>query len=112
MAAARAADGMCVILGVKGPSDAFAGRLEVYAGRQGRAGFRNGPRNQALFSAPRGLCADTNGTLVIADSNNSCVRRIDVNGEHCFPTMSLLLSPLADVVALERSHRRAAVQQA
>lgn len=67
-----------------------AGRLEVYAGRQGRAGFRNGPRNQALFSAPRGLCADTNGTLIIADSNNSCVRRITTNGEQHFNSVAAL----------------------
>jgi sugar lactone lactonase YvrE len=34
-----------------------------------------------MFNAPRGICADTNGTLVVADSNNSCIRRIDTDGE-------------------------------
>ena len=53
----------------------------MYAGRQGTAGFRNGPRELSLFSAPRGMCADTNGSLVVADSDNACVRRITANGK-------------------------------
>jgi len=53
----------------------------VYAGRLGHAGFRDGHRQRALFSAPRGMCADTNGTLIIADSGNACVRRVSTNGE-------------------------------
>ena len=34
-----------------------------------------------MFDTPRGICADTNGTLVVADSNNSCIRRINADGE-------------------------------
>ena len=53
----------------------------MYAGRLGHAGFRDGPRQLALFSAPRGMCADTNRTLIVADSDNACIRRIVANGE-------------------------------
>ncbi len=52
----------------------------MYSGRLGHAGFRDGPRQRALFSAPRGMCADTNGTLLVADSDNACVRRIAADG--------------------------------
>jgi hypothetical protein len=54
--------------------------MEVWAGKEGAAGFSNGPRGAARFHSPRGLCADANGTLIVADSNNSCVRRIDRDG--------------------------------
>ena len=69
----------------------------MWAGKEGAAGFRNGPRGAALFSAPRGLCGDDNGTLIVADSNNSCIRRIDRDGAqlsaylmfcHIYPTVA------------------------
>ena len=63
----------------------------MYAGRIGHAGFRDGPRQRALFNAPRGMCADTNGTLIVADSNNACIRRIAADGE--LMSHSFLLAP-------------------
>jgi len=54
----------------------------VWAGKEGAAGFQNGPRGAARFRSPRGMCADANGTLIVADSNNSCIRRIDRDGAH------------------------------
>ena len=67
-------------LGLPLTSHHASGHMEVWAGKEGVAGFRNGPRGAALFRAPRGLCPDANGTLIVADSNNSCIRRVDKDG--------------------------------
>ena len=58
----------------------FAGHLEVFAGVAGHQGFRNGHRSSALFDQPRGICADANGSLIVSDSRNGCIRRVTDNG--------------------------------
>ena len=44
-------------------------------------GFRNGRGDCALFSMPRGLCYHPVDFLVIADSQNACIRRISLEGD-------------------------------
>jgi hypothetical protein len=42
----------------------------------GISGYRNGRGSEAQFDIPWGLCADTNGNVYVADSNNNCIRKI------------------------------------
>ena len=53
-------------------------RLEIIAGT-GRAGFRGdqGPARAAEFNFPDGLTRDANGNLLVADSDNCRIQRID-----------------------------------
>ena len=57
------------------------GQLTVVAGT-GNGGFRGdgGPAGEAALFAPHGLAFDTEGRLVIADTFNHRVRRIDLRG--------------------------------
>ncbi len=60
---------------------AWAGQLKTLAGDCGHpGGFRNGQGDHALFSMPRGLCYHDMDFLVIADSQNACLRRISLDG--------------------------------
>ncbi len=60
------------------PADPVA---EVFAGR-GDPGFdgEGSPRLDALFGAPRGLAIDGQGRLVMADTGNHRIRRIEFDG--------------------------------
>ena len=57
--------------------------MEHWAGVDGVAGFQNGERAAARFHTPRGLCSDGSGNLVVVDSGNACLRRINGSGAHC-----------------------------
>lgn len=41
-----------------------------------RGGFRNGPANQARFNGPLALAVAADGSVLVADSGNHCIRRI------------------------------------
>ncbi len=56
-------------------------------GKQGYTGD-NGPAIQASLNAPEGLGFDAAGNMYIADTNNSAVRKVDLNG-----TISTFLGP-------------------
>jgi sugar lactone lactonase YvrE len=45
-----------------------------------KEGYLDGPAGQALFKQPRGLAFDRDGTLLVADSGNCALRRIDKAG--------------------------------
>src|SRR5678815_3621685 len=57
------------------------GELQLFAGT-GAAGFSgdNGPAKQATLNSPHDLIYDKEGNLIVADSANHRVRRIDQNG--------------------------------
>src|ERR1700752_3838700 len=57
------------------------GRLELVAGT-GESGFSGdgGPALRARFFAPGGLALDVDGVLIVADSYNHRIRRIDRSG--------------------------------
>jgi hypothetical protein len=57
------------------------GSVTTYAG-SGKAGFSGdgGLAGEADLNQPRGLAFDVNGNLYIADSGNSVVRGVDING--------------------------------
>lgn len=44
-----------------------------------KPGYLDGPGGQALFNGPRGLAFDRDGNLLVADSGNCALRRIDRN---------------------------------
>jgi len=57
------------------------GRITTVAG-SGTAGFGGdgGPATAAMLNEPVGLAIDRDGAVLVADSKNSCVRRIDADG--------------------------------
>ncbi len=62
--------------------------MEHWAGVDGVAGFRNGDRTAAHFHSPRGMCGDGRGNLVIVDSGNACLRRINASGAQVDPPVA------------------------
>ncbi len=55
------------------------GTVSTFAGST-TAGYQDGPAAQALFSAPSGLCFDTQGDLYVSDELNNRIRKIDPAG--------------------------------
>lgn len=53
------------------------GKVSVFAGSD--CGFQNGVGTQAKFHYPTGI-KYYNGDLLVCDTNNHCIRRIDANG--------------------------------
>jgi streptogramin lyase len=56
------------------------GLVTTLAGSTGTAGHRDGEGIHAAFGAPRGLAADGDGNVFIADTNNHTIRRLSPNG--------------------------------
>jgi DNA-binding beta-propeller fold protein YncE len=63
-----------------------SGRLQTLAGT-GRAGYRDGPAAEAQFYEPGGM-STSGGKIYVADTNNHCVRVIDL------PTLTITTLPL------------------
>jgi len=57
------------------------GELSVIAGALSGQGYRDGTLAIARFSYPLGLTTNPAGTILVADSRNNVIRRIDPNGE-------------------------------
>src|SRR4029079_1222531 len=59
--------------------DAKPRSLAPVAGMEGRTGFAgdNGPAAKAQLDTPDGVCIAPDGDLVIADSHNDRIRRVD-----------------------------------
>ena len=53
-----------------------SGVVTTWAGDPPFSGSENGPGNQALFSFPIGIALDSTGTVFVADTNNSTIRKI------------------------------------
>ena len=56
------------------------GMVTTLAGSPGIEGAADGPGSGARFKSPRGVAADTNGVVYVADSNNSTIRKINLAG--------------------------------
>jgi hypothetical protein len=56
------------------------GAVRTWAGVPGQVGHRDGPRDQALFSGPRGLAMDPDGNVYVADQGNHVIRKIERRG--------------------------------
>ena len=55
-------------------------KYETFAGGAGIAGFADGAGAAARFNSPRGLATAPDGRILVADSANHVIRRIDVDG--------------------------------
>jgi sugar lactone lactonase YvrE len=63
----------------------------------GKAGYRDGPGTTARFHAPWGLAYDGAGALIVADTYNNCIRRIELaNPAHPVTTLAGRLRGYAD----------------
>ncbi len=56
------------------------GEMTTLAGSFGNSGYSDGTGEVARFRLPRGLAIDKEGCLLVADSYNHAVRKIDTNG--------------------------------
>src|SRR5260370_400479 len=56
------------------------GQLSVLAGA-GTKGHRDGSAAKALFNAPHTVAVEPNGDVLVADTLNHCIRRIDRKGK-------------------------------
>jgi hypothetical protein len=57
-----------------------AGTVSTYAGKYGESGRANGPRLDARFALVADLEVDFSGNVIVADSDNHVVRRVNRNG--------------------------------
>jgi DNA-binding beta-propeller fold protein YncE len=58
--------------------DPSTGYVTTLAGTVGTKGFRSGPAGIAQFNEPRGLGVDRDGNVLIADTGNHRIRRLDM----------------------------------
>ena len=56
------------------------GALSVIAGLPGMVGSANGPSSRATFNFPTNVVVDKEGNLIVADAENSAVRKISPTG--------------------------------
>ncbi|GFP87939.1 nhl repeat-containing protein 2 [Phtheirospermum japonicum] len=88
--------------------DLASRRVTTIAGT-GKAGFKDGSASEAQLSEPSGLVEAGNGTLFIADTNNSIIRYLDLNKkEAVLVTLELkgVQSPSPKSKSLRRLRRR------
>lgn len=57
-----------------------AGEVTTLAGKSGVSGHQDGPGAEALFNNPGGIARDRSGTLYVADSASSVIRKITRDG--------------------------------
>ena len=55
--------------------------VTVLAGSKGVTGHVNGNGSAARFNRPYGLCQTPDGSLIVADANNNCLRRVTLSGD-------------------------------
>jgi len=55
------------------------GEVRTVAGEPGILGFVDGPQG-AQFSCPHDITVDRDGNILVADTDNHCIRKIDTNG--------------------------------
>lgn len=59
----------------------FLGMVSTIAGAAGQAGFSDGNGSAARFNKPRGLAFDHQGNLLVVDSANRRVRKVNASGQ-------------------------------
>lgn len=57
------------------------GTVSVLAGQRRNSGSGDGKGEEALFNYPKGLTADTDGNIFVADKNNHTIRKITPDGQ-------------------------------
>jgi hypothetical protein len=56
-------------------------KVSLFAGAEGYKGKDDGPRLEAEFYSPSGLCIDKAGNMYVADTYNGMVRKVSVDGK-------------------------------
>ncbi|WP_158547922.1 hypothetical protein [Dyadobacter luteus] len=72
----KIADGKVITLAGSGLIDPCGQNI----GGRAREGYKDGKSTLALFNFPKGMAYDSKGNLLIADTNNSCVRKLSADG--------------------------------
>ncbi|PIA44027.1 hypothetical protein AQUCO_01800233v1 [Aquilegia coerulea] len=86
--------------------DPTSKRVLTVAGT-GRAGFKDGSKLSAQLSEPSGIAEVGNGRLLIADTNNSVIRYLDLNNEESeLLTLELKGVPSPKSKSVKRLRRR------
>ncbi|HXC68970.1 MAG TPA: NHL repeat-containing protein [Pyrinomonadaceae bacterium] len=75
------------------------GQVSTVAGK-GTPGFADGDRNTALFDTPCGVVVANDGTLIVADTGNDRLRRIDAQGN----VTTLQVTDLSSPIGLALTH--------
>lgn len=52
---------------------------ECWAGQEGKNGYLDGPIGQALFNKPGQMCVDSEGNIILTDTENHCIRKITMS---------------------------------
>ena len=60
--------------------DPATGNITPLAGSPNQAGFKNGSGAGALFSRPYGMALNTDGSILVADQTNNCIRQVTLAG--------------------------------
>jgi sugar lactone lactonase YvrE len=60
--------------------DIYTKEHKVFAGTRGTGGWKDGERLQSEFYTPSQLVVDQDGSVVVADRGNHCIRRISRDG--------------------------------
>ncbi|KAH3766098.1 hypothetical protein Pelo_1983 [Pelomyxa schiedti] len=51
--------------------------LEFVVGKRTQEGYKNGSIDEAEFRQPHGVAIDSSGNLIVADTYNNCIRKVD-----------------------------------
>lgn len=83
-----------------------------YAGVGNSRGYSSdlGPASTVKLNSPAGMAFDANGNLVLADSANNCVRRVDTTSQHLTTTVVGLATSGADTCDSSSNQAPTAVQ--
>jgi len=73
------------------------GQVSTVAGK-GTPGYADGDRNTALFDTPSGVVVANDGSLIVADTGNDRLRRIDTQGNVTTLPVADLSSPIGLVL--------------
>ena len=60
-------------------------QVTTFAGTAGAEGHQDGPKDQAQFSYPTALLQLNDGRILVADSDNHCIRCIETEGDMAVP---------------------------
>lgn len=52
---------------------------ECWAGQEGKSGYLDGPIGQAMFNKPGQMCVDSEGNIILTDTENHCIRKITMS---------------------------------
>ncbi|MDR2385669.1 MAG: IPT/TIG domain-containing protein [Tannerella sp.] len=60
--------------------DVITNEHVLFAGTRGLSGWKDGERLHAEFHTPSQVCVDQDGSVMVADRGNHCIRRISADG--------------------------------